>query len=65
VLAEQGARPLRAIVDHDEALMYIRRDAAGDADRAQPLLAAARQQFEELGMTGWIRRADELATRLG
>jgi class 3 adenylate cyclase len=65
VLAEQGARPLSAIVDHDEALMYARREEPGDGDRAQPLVAAARRQFEELGMTGWIRRADELATRLG
>jgi hypothetical protein len=34
-------------------------------DIAKPLLNAARQQFEAIGMTGWIRRADELEARLG
>src|SRR5262245_35518433 len=38
VLDEQVARPLRAIVDYDEALMYARRGAAGDPERARPLL---------------------------
>jgi tetratricopeptide (TPR) repeat protein len=36
VLDEQGARPLRAIVDYDEALMYVRRGAGGDRERAGP-----------------------------
>jgi tetratricopeptide (TPR) repeat protein len=61
VLDEQGARPLRAIVDYDEALMYIRRNAPGDTDRAQPLLAAATRQFREIGMPGWLDRASKLA----
>ncbi|MGH9036717.1 MAG: ATP-binding protein [Acidimicrobiia bacterium] len=65
VLTEQGARPLLAICDYDEALMYERRGAPGDAHRAGPLLESARRQFEAIGMTGWLRRADELATRLG
>ncbi|MGH9036716.1 MAG: hypothetical protein ACRD0O_13215, partial [Acidimicrobiia bacterium] len=65
VLAEQGAIPLLAICDHDEALMYARRSSPGDADRARPLLESARKQFEAIGMTGWIRRADQLADRLG
>jgi tetratricopeptide (TPR) repeat protein len=60
VLEEQGARPLRAITDFDEALMYIRRGAPGDRERASPLLDAAQQQFRALGMTGWIRRAESL-----
>jgi class 3 adenylate cyclase/tetratricopeptide (TPR) repeat protein len=60
VLDEQGARPLRAIVDYDEALMFVRRGAAGDHERAEPLLTAALQQFHALGMPGWIQRADEL-----
>jgi class 3 adenylate cyclase len=64
VLTEQGARPLLAIADYDEALMYLRRDGPADIDRARPLLVAARRQFEALGMTGWIRRADELHARL-
>ena len=61
ILDEQGARPLRAISDYDEALMYLRRAAPGDVERAQPFLAAASRQFEALGMTGWIRRAQQAA----
>lgn len=53
VLDEQSARPLRAVVDHDEALMHIRR---GAPDAARPLVAAAAEQFRALGMTGWLRR---------
>jgi hypothetical protein len=65
VLDEQGARPLRAIVDFDEALMYLRRDRSGDRNRAAPLLDAAQEQFRAIGMTGWIRRADELRGQFG
>jgi tetratricopeptide (TPR) repeat protein len=60
VLDEQGARPLRARTDLDEALMYLRRGAAGDAQRAAPLLEAAIEQFQAIGMPGWIKRAEEL-----
>jgi class 3 adenylate cyclase/tetratricopeptide (TPR) repeat protein len=60
VLTEQGALPLLAIADYDEALMYMRRDGAGDLERARLLLGAARRQFEGMGMTGWIRRAEGL-----
>jgi tetratricopeptide (TPR) repeat protein len=55
VLDEQGARPLRAIVDHDEALMYVRRGEPGDMQLAAPLLEAALRQFRDIGMPGWIR----------
>jgi DNA-binding SARP family transcriptional activator len=54
-LDAQGARPLRAIVDFDEALMHQR---AGRPDQARPLLEAAAEQFVRLGMTGWLRRAE-------
>jgi tetratricopeptide (TPR) repeat protein len=64
VLEEQGARPLRAIVDYDEALMYVRRAAEGDRERALPLLDAALTQFRDIGMTGWLRRGEELRDRL-
>jgi tetratricopeptide (TPR) repeat protein len=64
VLDEQGARPLRAITDYDEALMYARRNAAGDRERALPLVDAATQQFTEIGMPGWTRKAQELRTTL-
>lgn len=60
MLDEEGARPLRAIVDYDEALMYVRHATPGDRERAAPLLAAALQQLRALGMTGWIRRAESL-----
>jgi hypothetical protein len=64
VLDEQGARPLRSIVDYDEALMYTRRNADGDRARALPLLETATQQFKEIGMYGWLTRAEELRTTL-
>ena len=63
-LTEQSARPLLAITDYDEALMYARRGGPGDAETARPLLEQARAQFESIGMNGWIRRADELAAHL-
>jgi class 3 adenylate cyclase len=53
-LDAQGARPLRAIVDFDEALMHER---AGRRNAAQPLLDAALGQFARLQMPGWLRRA--------
>ncbi len=65
VLGGQGARPLLAIADYDEALMYVRRGEPGDLARARPLLEAAREQFEAVGMKGWISRADELSERCG
>jgi DNA-binding SARP family transcriptional activator len=58
VLDEQGARPLRAIADFDQALMRIR---AGHPRQARPSLDAAAAQFRRIGMTGWLRRAEELA----
>jgi hypothetical protein len=61
VLDEQGWRPLRAIADYDHALMYLRRRAPGDDSRAEPLLVASLAQFRELGMTGWVRRAEQSA----
>ena len=64
VLEEQGARPLRAICDYDEALMYIRRNADGDRERAGPLLDAALTQFREIGMTGWVTRGEELRSKI-
>jgi class 3 adenylate cyclase/tetratricopeptide (TPR) repeat protein len=65
VLADEGARPMLAICDYDEALMFARRTGPGDSEAARPLLESARRQFEELGMTGWLRRSGELARRLG
>jgi class 3 adenylate cyclase/tetratricopeptide (TPR) repeat protein len=64
VLEEQGARPLRARVDLDEAQMYARRGAPGDRERALPLLDAAIAQFRPLGMTGYERLASVLRREL-
>ena len=64
VLDEQGARPLLAIVAYDEALMYVRRGRRGDRNRAAPLLEAALSQFRDIGMTGWIRRGEELQRQI-
>ncbi len=64
ILEEDGQRPLRAIVDYDEALMYARRNAEGDKTRALPLLEIAMQQFTEIGMTGWTRQAEDLRSTL-
>jgi hypothetical protein len=64
VLEEQGARPLRAITDFDEAWMEVRRGEAGDRVRTLRLLAAARGGFQAIGMTGWLGRAEELKQQL-
>ena len=59
VLEEQRAGPLRAIADFDQALMHARLERPGSA---RPLLlAAAASQFQQIGMTGWLRRAEQLA----
>jgi predicted ATPase/DNA-binding winged helix-turn-helix (wHTH) protein len=63
VLDEQGARPLRAMVDHDEARALLRRDASGDRARAHELLERAAAQFAAIGMSGWSRWAEDLRQR--
>jgi DNA-binding winged helix-turn-helix (wHTH) protein len=60
-LDAQGARPLRAITDFEEARMHARR---GDREGALALLDAACGPFESIGMPGWLRRADELRRQL-
>jgi ATP/maltotriose-dependent transcriptional regulator MalT len=59
-LDEEGAKPLRAVCDLDEATMRLRRGAPGDAEAAEELRREAIRQFEALGMTGWLRRAETL-----
>ncbi|TWF82242.1 transcriptional regulator [Pseudonocardia hierapolitana] len=54
VLAEQGARPLRAIIDLDASRVAAR---AGDPRCARELRGAAEHAFSALGMIGWTRRA--------
>src|SRR4029453_7064362 len=64
VLEEQGARPLRAVTDFEEAWMEVRRGSWGDHGRARALLEGARGPFQSIGMPGWLRRADELLAKL-
>ena len=64
VLDEQGARPLRALVDLDEAWMEVRRGPHGDRDRARALLDVACEQFQAIGMPGWIERAEALRAQM-
>jgi tetratricopeptide (TPR) repeat protein len=64
VLEEEGARPLRARVDYEEARMYMRRDTRGDRDQALRLFDTAIEHFRALGMDGWVPRAESLATTL-
>lgn len=52
---EGGQRPLRAMVDYDEAVARGR-NAAGDRADCNGLLAAALAQFQALGMQPWIER---------
>jgi DNA-binding CsgD family transcriptional regulator len=60
VLNERGTRPLRAIVDHDEALVVGRQNAAAATELAE----SARAVFEELEMKGWLDRAETLLSSL-
>jgi DNA-binding CsgD family transcriptional regulator len=60
VLDARGTRPLRAIVDYDEALVLGRHDSAA----ATELVEHARATFEELEMKGWLVRANALLLSL-
>lgn len=51
---------MRAIADYYEALMHARRGREGDATQVTSLLDAALAKCREIGMTGWVRRADDL-----
>lgn len=59
-LDEEGSRPLRAIVDFDEAEMLRQ---VGALDAARELHTAALRQFEALGMIGWVTRARQVVVR--
>ncbi len=53
-LEQQGQRPLRPVVDHDEA---VARQWFGHPGSAA-LMRSAAAQFERLGMTEWVARTD-------
>jgi hypothetical protein len=65
VLAQRGCNPEVAIADLDEARMYALAGRPGERSQAGALLDSARRQFDALGMTGWLRRADEVGALLG
>jgi DNA-binding NarL/FixJ family response regulator len=54
-----GHRPLRAIADHDEALMLVRAGSAGAA-RIGALRSDALEAFRALGMADWEQRTRRL-----
>jgi DNA-binding CsgD family transcriptional regulator len=56
-LEANGQRPLRAIVDFDEALALARLGRA-DPSRRERLLQSALSGFRSLGMVPWISRAE-------
>ena len=47
--------------DFNEALMHQRRGDLNGPFRAKPLLGSAVELLRTLGMTGWTRRAEQLA----
>ena len=61
-LDRAGQRPLRAVVDYDEAIAIA---AAGKESyvEATRMLESAAAQFEQLGMTGWLNRTRELLSQ--
>lgn len=63
VLESSGQRPVRAIVDYDEALALVRHDSP-DRTRVKTLLEVALGQFRALKMKPWERRALALQARL-
>jgi DNA-binding CsgD family transcriptional regulator len=63
-LEASGRRPLRAIVDHDEALALLRTHSTDHA-RISLLLDTALEQFRTLGMVeGWRKRVLEQQEQL-
>jgi len=40
--------------------MWTRLDPGGQRRRSEPLLESARSRFTEIGMPGWIARAEAL-----
>jgi tetratricopeptide (TPR) repeat protein len=60
-----GAWPNVARARQEYAVMLLKRDAAGDQDRAVELLGTALRGAERLGMTGLIHEIASLLTGLG
>jgi DNA-binding CsgD family transcriptional regulator len=63
VAETSGQRPLRAMVDYDEAMALVRHGSS-DQTRIEILLKAALAQFRTLGMAPWEQRALALLAQL-
>ena len=66
--SKRGAHPLRAICDFGEVPAFVRcsrmTSAALDGRAVGDLLSAASRQFGEIGMPGWMKRANELTAEI-
>jgi DNA-binding CsgD family transcriptional regulator len=58
-----GQRPVRAMVDYDEALALLRSRSA-ESQRCAELLGDAEQGFGALGMTSWAQRSARLRAQI-
>lgn len=65
VFTEQGARPLLAIADHDEAWMHIRHPGHAPVSAVESLLERAAEACADIGMSGWLTRSCALQQQLG
>ena len=64
VLDEDQAAPQRALCDLDEALLLHRTGTSRAGREAAELTQKALDAFVSIGVPGWIRRADRLASEL-
>jgi hypothetical protein len=60
MMTSLGTTPLLVAVDHDEALMEIRRGAEGDRARVAELITSARAGCTHPSMHPWLARLDQL-----
>jgi DNA-binding NarL/FixJ family response regulator len=61
-LDRAGQRPLRALVDFDEAIAIAAAGKEGYMETTR-LLETAANQFEQLGMDGWKKRTQDLLSQ--
>lgn len=64
MFVEQGARPLAAIADHDEAWMHIRHPGHAPAADVAALLDRCIEASSAIGLPGWEKRARRLRLEL-
>lgn len=59
-VAEQEAKPLKALNDFDRGMMYLRRGRREDRARARERIESATHQFDVIGMVGWKSQAQAI-----